>query len=159
MSNARTAAQQKIGYVNTDKILKKMPEYKGVQQQLNELSKQWRKKLAAMQQRIDTLKTAFNAKKLLYTDKVKARKQRNIQQLIKKHKQYLHQKFSPNGAYFKKQQQLLKPIQRRIYEAITTVANQNNIDFVFDRAQNPSLLFTRKQWNLNSDVLQQLNVR
>jgi len=156
--NACAMAQQKIGYVNTDKILKKMPAYNGIQKQLDIASKRWRSKLNAMQQRIDTLKARFNAKKILYSDKQKAQKKKKIHQLINKRKQYLHQKFGPKGAYFQKQKSLLQPIQRKVYKAISKVAKQRNVDFVFDRAKNPSLLFAQKQWNLNKDVLRALNI-
>jgi outer membrane protein len=152
------AAQQKFGYINSDKILEKMPEYTGVQQKLNTLSGQWKSKLQQMKQRIDSLQKQFEAKKLLFSDRRKAREKKKIQQLIEARKKYLHQKFGPEGAYFQKQKELLLPIQRKLYQAVSKVANQEGIDFVFDRAKNTSLFFVRKQWNLNKEVLQALNI-
>jgi outer membrane protein len=71
---------------------------------------------------------------------------------------FLNQKFGSEGEYFQKQQELLAPIQRSVYEAVTAVAQRQSIDFVFDRARNTSLLFGQKQWNLNEDVLQELGI-
>ena len=151
-------AQQKIGYVNTDVILQQIPEYDGVQQQLSVISEDWRKELEEMEQKIDTLKEEFKAKEILYSDKVKAEKQQQIRELEQARKQYLNQKFGPEGEFFQRQKKLLEPIQRMVYEAITAVSQRQNIDFVFDRAQNSSLLFGRKQWNLNKEVLQELGI-
>ncbi len=156
--NTSAAAQQKFGYINSDKILKKMPEYNGIQQKLNTLSSQWKVKLAQMKQRIDSLKKQFKEKKILFSDQRKKREKQKIQQLTSQRKQYLHQKFGPEGAYFQKQQKLLLPIQRKLYKAVSKVADQKKIDFVFDRAKNTSLFFARKQWNLNKDVIQALNI-
>jgi outer membrane protein len=156
--NTNAAAQQKFGYINSDKILKKMPEYTGIQQKLNTLSSQWKEKLNRMKQHIDSLKKQFEAKKLLFSHQRKAREKEKIQQLTEARKRYLKQKFGPGGAYFQKQKALLLPIQRKLYRAVSTVADQKGIDFVFDRAKNTSLFYARKQWNLNKEVLQALHV-
>jgi outer membrane protein len=156
--NTSAAAQQKFGYINSDKILKKMPEYKGIQQKLNTLSNQWKVKLTQLKQRIDSLKKQFKEKKILFSDQRKKHEKKKIQQLNKQRKQYLHQKFGPEGAYFQEQQKLLLPVQRKLYKAVSKVANKEEIDFVFDRAKNTSLFFARKQWNLNKDVIRALNI-
>jgi len=151
-------AQQRFGYINSDKILEKMPEYDGIQQKLNHLANRWQAKLKQMKEHIDSLKAQFEAEKLLYSDKRKTLAKQRIQHSIKQRKEYLQNKFGPNGSYFKKQQQLLKPVQRKLYKAVAKVAKQENIDFVFDRADNTTLFFVREQWNLNKEVLQQLQV-
>lgn len=152
------AQQQKIGYVNTDLILNEIPEYQGVQQQLLVVSQQWRDQLQQMQQEIDELKDDFEAKEILYTDEIKNEKLSQIEKKQQAREQFMEQKFGAEGDYFKKQQELLEPIQRNIYEAITSVSNRGGFDFIFDRAKNSSLLFGRKQWNLNEDVLQELGI-
>ena len=156
--NTEARAQQKIGYVNTDIILNEIPEYEGIQQQLRVVSEQWRADLEKMQEEINQLEEDFEANEILYTDDVRRKKEQKIEQKKQARKEYLEQKFGPEGEYFQKQQELLKPIQRNIYEAITAVARRGNYDFIFDRAQNASLLFGEKQWNLNQNVLQELGV-
>lgn len=158
LSAEADAQQQKIGYVNTDTILNEVPEYQGIQQQLRVISEQWRAELAKMQQEIDGLKEDFEAKEILYTDEVRQEKQRQIEEKQRARQQYMEEKFGPEGEYFQKQQELLKPIQRNIYEAIAAVARRGDFDFIFDRAKNSSLLFGQKQWDLNQDVLQELGV-
>lgn len=152
------AQDQKIGYVNTDVILNEIPEYKGIEQQIRVIGEQWRAELEQMEQEIDTLREEFEAKEILYTDEIRQEKQLQIKQKQQARQQYVEQKFGPEGDYFKKQQELLEPIQRNIYEAVTVVANRGDFDFVFDRAKNSSMLFSQKQWNLNEEVLQELGV-
>jgi len=154
-----TAAQdQKIGYVNTDQILSQMSEYQGIQEQLSTISSEWNKQLDKMEQEIEQLKEDFKAKEILYTEELKKKKQQEIQNKIQKRQQYLDEKFGTKGEYFQKQRELLEPIQRKVFKAINKVANDQNFDFVFDRAQNSNMLFGEQEWNLNEEVLQELGI-
>lgn len=155
---ATAQAQQKIGYVNTDTIMEQIPEYQGIQQQLTIISDGWRQELQTMEQQIDSLRNEFESKEILYTDEQRAEKRQELQTRIQQREQYLNDKFGPEGAYYQKQQELLEPIQRRIYEAITAIAQREGFDFIFDRARNTSLLFGQNQWNLNEEVLRELDI-
>ncbi|MGD8428631.1 MAG: OmpH family outer membrane protein [Balneolaceae bacterium] len=152
------AQEQKIGYVDTDYILSNMPEYQGVQQQLRSISSDWNNKLEQLKDEIDQLKEDFQAKEILYTDELRAQKQQEIQDKIRQRQQYMDQKFGEKGEYFQKQKELLEPIQRKVFNAINTVAQRQNFDFVFDRAQNSNMLYSLQKWNLNDKVLQELGI-
>ncbi|MDZ7682424.1 MAG: OmpH family outer membrane protein [Fodinibius sp.] len=158
ITTSATAQDQKIGYVDTDYILSQMSEYQGIQQQLSSISSEWNTELEQMQQEIDQLKEDFQAKEILYTDELKKKKQQQIQNKIEQRQQYLDQKFGADGEYFQRQKELLEPIQRKVFNAINSVAEQQNFDFVFDRAQNSNMLFGVEEWNLNDEVLQELGV-
>ncbi len=145
--------------MNTDQILTQMSEYQGIQQQLSTISSEWNKQLDKMEQEIDQLKEDFEAKKILYTEELKKQKQQEIQNKVQQRQQYLDEKFGANGEYFEKQKELLEPIQRKVFDAINKVANDQNVDFVFDRAQNSSMLYGEQEWNLNKEVLQELGIR
>jgi len=153
-----TAQDQKIGYVNTDQILAQMSEYQGIEEQLSTLSSEWNKQLDKMEQEIEQLKEDFEAKEILYTEELKKQKQQEIQNKVQQRQQYLDEKFGAEGEYFQKQKELLEPIQRKVFEAINKVANDQNFDFVFDRAQNSNMLFGEQEWNLNNEVLQELGI-
>lgn len=152
------AQDQKIGYVDTDQILSRMSEYQGIQQQLSSISSEWNSKLEEMKQEIDQLKEDFQAKEILYTEELKQQKQQEIQNKVEQRQQYLDQKFGAKGEYFQKQKELLEPIQRKVFKAINTVAEEQNFDFVFDRAQNSNMLYGVNKWNLNDEVLQELGI-
>src|SRR5699024_11769746 len=68
------SAQQKVGYVDTDYILDRMPEYEGIQQKLNAISVEWKQQLDKLDAEIEQLKADFEAKKVLYTEKQKEEK-------------------------------------------------------------------------------------
>lgn len=152
------AQDQKIGYVNTDYILSNMSDYEGIQQELRKISAKWNAKLEEMKKEIESLKEDFQTKEILYTDELRAKKKREIQNMVKQRQEYLDQKFGAKGEYFTKQKELLEPIQRKVFQAIDTVAKREGFDFVFDRAQNSNMLYSVQEWNLNDEVLQELGI-
>ena len=153
-----TAQDQKIGYVDTDYIMSQMSEYEGIQQQLSSISAEWNTELEKMESEIDQLKEDFEAKEILYTDELKKQKQQEIKNKVQQRQQFMDQKFGADGEYFQRQKELLEPIQRKVFKAINTVAEEQNFDFVFDRAQNSNMLFGVEEWNLNQEVLQELGI-
>lgn len=152
------AQEQKIGYVDTEYILSQMSEYEGIEQQLSSISKEWKNELEELEQEIEELQEDYQSKEILYTDEQKAKKKQEIQDKVEEREQYLDQKFGAEGEYFQKQKELLEPIQRKVFEAVNVVAQNQNFDFVFDRAQDTNMLYGGDEWNLNDEVLQELGI-
>lgn len=157
-AGAAEAQQQKIGYVDTDLLVSQIPEYQSVQQQLSSISQQWRQELDQMQQEIEKLKEDFEAREILYTEEIRKQKEQELNNKIQQRQQYLEQKFGSNGEYFEQQKQLLEPIQRRVFEAISRVAERDGFNFIFDRSQKTDILFAQESWNLNDEVLLELGI-
>lgn len=153
-----TAQDQKIGYINSDEILEKMPEYEGIAQRLDLVSQGWKEELERMDEEIDELQKEFEAKEILFTEEVRAQKKKEIESRIAAREQFLQAKFGPEGEYFKKQKELLEPIQRLVLDAVNTVAETDGFDMIFDRAGDVRLIFTREEWNLNNEVLLELGI-
>jgi len=149
---------QKIGYVNTDEILPKLPEYEGISQRLNVISQNWQDEIDQMEEEIATLKKEFEAKEILFTEDIRNQRKLEIEELQKKKKAFIKSKFGPEGEYFKRQKELLEPIQRVVFDAITVVAERNGFDFIFDRAGDVSVIYSRQEWNLNDEVLLELGI-
>lgn len=150
--------QQKVGYVDTDHILANMSEYQGVQQQLASQSSEWNKELAEIEKEIEKLKEDFQAREILFTDKLRKEKQQEIDRKVEQRQQFLDNKFGVEGEYFQLQRKLLEPIQRKVMDAVTTVARREGFDYIFDRAENSDMLYANSEWNLNDRVLQELGI-
>lgn len=156
--SSAVAQQQKTGYVNTDLIISRVPEYQSIQQKLQSLSREWKSELNEMELEIDQLKEDFASKEILYTEEIRKQREQEIQSKIRLREQYMDQKFGPEGDYFQRQKELLEPVQRRVFEAIAVVAEREGYDFVFDRAHDTTLLFAGSEWNLNEEVLLQMGI-
>lgn len=157
---ATTAAQdQKIGFIDSDYILSRMPEYAGLEQRMRAINEEWRQEIEEMDLEIQRLEREYVAREILYTDEVRTQKQSEIETLKRQREQYVNSRYGPEGEYFKQQQLILEPLQRRIMEAVETVSTRDNFDFVFDRSGDFLFLYARSQWNLSDDVLLELGVQ
>ncbi|MEX2403222.1 MAG: OmpH family outer membrane protein [Balneolales bacterium] len=153
------AQNQKIGYVDTDYILSNIPEYEGIEQRLSGISQEWKDEIDEMQADIDALKQDYEAREILYTNEVRKQKEEEIKQKSQQREQFIDSHFGPDGEYFSRQQELLKPLQQRILEATNNIADRDGLDFIFDRSGDYMLLFARQSWNLSNEVLLELGIQ
>jgi outer membrane protein len=153
------AQPQRIAYMDSDYILSRMPEYTGLDQRLRTSVQEWNQELTAMKAEIDRLEQEFNAREILFTAEVRQQRLADIQTKKRAREQYEQARFGPEGDYFRQQQQLLEPIQRRVMLAIEKIAQRDGYDFVFDRSGDYLFLYTRSQWNISDEVLLELGIR
>lgn len=153
------AQDQKIGFIDSDYILSRMPEYSGLEQRMRAINEEWRQEIEEMDLEIQRLEREYVAREILYTDEVRTQKQNEIETLKRQREQYVNSRYGPEGEYFKQQQLILEPLQRRIMEAVETISVRDNFDYVFDRSGDFLFLYARSQWNLSDDVLLELGVQ
>ena len=158
VSGSVHAQDQKIGFFESDLILSKLPEYAGVEQRLQLISDGWKQEITDMETEINDLEEDYKAKEILYTEEIRAEKQREIQQKKKAKDAFLNQKFGPNGEYFQSQDELLEPIMRQVFTAVREVATKQGFDFVFDRSGDIYMVFARNEWSLNEAILLELGI-
>ncbi len=159
ITSVATAQQsQKLGFIDSNIILERMPEYSGIEQRLNLLSQTWRDELRRMDEEIKELEEDFETREILYTEDI--RQQRLAEILAKKNERnrYLEEKFGPEGDYFKQQRELLEPIQRKIFDVLNRIAIRDGYDFVFDRSEDFRILYARPEWNLTEEVMLELGI-
>lgn len=64
--------------------------------------------------------------------------------------------FGPEGELFKKREELMKPIQDEIYNAVKVVAEENGYAVVVDRASASSIIFATPRIDVSNEVLAKL---
>ncbi len=154
-----SAFSQKVAYVDTEYILGNIPEYKEAQDELDKLSIEWQKQLERRYAEIDKMYKNYQAEQILLTEDMKTKREDEIVKKEKEAKEYQKLKFGVNGDLFKKRQELVKPIQDKIYKAIHEVANASGIDIVFDKASALTMLYTNPKYNKSDAVLKKLGYK
>ena len=109
---------QKFAYVDSQFILENIPEYKQAQQQLDDLSYDWQEEIEKEYAEIDKLYRAYQTDKVLLTDKMRQTREDEIIEKEREVKELQQQRFGTEGDLFKKQEELIRPIQNQIYNAI-----------------------------------------
>ncbi|MEO8884730.1 MAG: OmpH family outer membrane protein [Mucilaginibacter sp.] len=150
---------QRFAYVNSDYILKHMPEYVSAQKQLAALSEQWQKEVDARFQEIDRLYKAYQADQPLMTPDMKKRREAEIVEKEKLAKDFQVQKFGPDGELPKRSTATIKPIQDKVSKAIQAVAESENLDMIFDKNSDVIMLFANPRYDKSDEVITRLGLK
>ena len=143
----------KFGYVDTEYILGQIPEYKAAQTELDKTSAQWQKEIELKFAEVEKLNKAYQADAILLTDEMKKKREQEIAIREKEAKDLQKQKFGVDGELFKKRQELVKPIQDKVYNAIKSVAEKSGLGFIMDKSGQVSILYANAKYDKSDDVL------
>lgn len=149
---------QRFGYIDTDFILGKMPEYKKAQEEINRLSELWEKEILAMQKGIESMYSSYKAEEVLLTDEMKKERVDAIRKKETELKEYQKKVFGFEGLLFLKKQELIKPVQDKIWDAVEKMAKQNNLAIVFDKAAELVMIYTDPRYDYTDFVLEELGL-
>ncbi|MBS1502113.1 MAG: OmpH family outer membrane protein [Bacteroidetes bacterium] len=150
---------QRFAFVDSDYILKHIPEYAAAQKQLAALSDQWQKEVDNKSQEIERLYKAYEADKVLMTADMKKRREAEIASKEKEVRDFQREKFGPDGELAKKSDALIKPIQDRLAKAIQAVAESEDLDMVFDKNSEIMMLYANPRLNKSADVIVRLGLK
>ena len=151
-------AQQKIGYVNSDYVLEQMPEYATIQQQLDRIAQTWQDALDQTEEDLDGQFREYQARELLYTNEERQRRRQEILQAEEALERLRVKYFGPEGDIFLQQEQLMRPVQEKILQAINEVADSEGYDYIFDSSGEFLFMFKREQYDVSIEVLQELGI-
>jgi outer membrane protein len=150
---------QKYAYVDTQYILDNISEYKASLQQLDQLSVNWQKEIEAKYANIDKLYKDYQAEQILLTDDMKKKREAEITTKEKEVKEFQKQKFGYEGELFKKKQELIKPIQDKIYNAVKKMATDQSYAVIFDKSSDLIMLYANPKYDKSDEILSALGYK
>jgi len=151
-----TLSAQKYAYVDTDYILNSVTEYTAAKKELNSISVKWQKEIEEKIAEVDKMYTDFQVEKILLTDDLRIKREEEILKKEKEVKDLQMKRFGTDGDLFKKQQELIKPIQDKVYNAIMELAESKGIGMVFDKAGTTTVIYSQAKYNISDDVIRQM---
>jgi outer membrane protein len=149
---------QKYGYIDSDYILANVPEYAEAKDKLNKLAERWTKEIEDRYDVIKLKKENFAREEVLLPAEERTKRKEDIEKLETEAMEMQKMRFGVSGDYFQKRQELIKPIQDRVYDAMQKVASKRNYTFVFDKANQSNLVYADGKFDLSDDVLKELGV-
>ena len=153
------AFAQRFAYVDSEYILKHVPEYASAQKQLGALSEQWQKEVDAKYGELDRLYKAYQADQVLMTADMKKRREEEIVEKEKAAKDFQRQKFGPEGELPKRSTSVIKPIQDKVSKAVQAVAESENLDWIFDKNSEMIMLYANPRYDKSADVIIKLGLK
>ena len=150
---------QRFVYVDSEYILKHIPEYNSAQKQLDALSDQWQKEVDAKFADIEKLYKAYQADQVLLTDDMRKRREAEIVEKEKQAKEFQRQKFGFEGELFQQRSRLIKPIQERVAKAVQALAEDQQLDVVFDKGSDVTMLYANARLDRSNEVITRLGYK
>ncbi|MHC1702663.1 MAG: OmpH family outer membrane protein [Tenuifilaceae bacterium] len=151
-----TLMAQKFAFVDSDYILKKIPSYKSAQDQLDKLAAQYQKEIEDKYADVDKLFKDYQAEKVLLTEEMKKKREEDIIAKERQVKDLQMKYFGKEGLLFKKREELVKPIQDQVFNAVKEIAAEGGYAIIFDAAASPNMLYTNPRYDKSEEVLQKL---
>jgi outer membrane protein len=152
------ANAQKFGYIDSEFILSKMPEYRKAQDEIDQLSAGWQKEVEDMQKKVEGLYSAYQAEQVLLTEEMKKGRQEEIKKKETEMKEYQKKVFGFEGLFFLKKQELIKPLQDKVFDAVEKVAKTNRLAIVFDKSGELVMIYTDPRHDYTDFVLEELGL-
>jgi len=153
------AFAQRFAFVDSEYILRHVPEYTAAQTQLKTLSDQWQKEVDARFQEIDRLYKAYQADQVLMTADMKKRREAEIVDKEKAAKDFQRSKFGPDGELAARSTQLIKPVQDRVAKAVQATAEAENLDMIFDKNSEVMMLYANPRYDKSADVITRMGLK
>lgn len=150
---------QKYAIIDTRYILDKMPDYKLAQQRLDSIAAGWQKDIDAKQTELDNMYKAYDAEQVMLSDDLKKKREDQLFNKEKELRDLQRKRFGFEGDLFKKRQELVKPIQDKVYNAVQRIAVSRGYDFVLDKSEGITIIFADPKLDKSEDVLRELGVK
>jgi outer membrane protein len=154
-----TAFAQRYCVIDTKYILDNVPDYKEAQGKLDAVAEQWQKEIDAKFLEIDKMYKSYQAEQVMLTDELKHKREEEIIAKEKEAKDLQKKRFGYEGDLFKKREELVKPIQDKVYNAVQKLAAQRMYDFVLDKSGGITVIFSDPKLDKSDDILRSMGIK
>ena len=154
-----SASAQRYAVIDTKYILDRMPEYKEAQQKLDLASEQWQKEIEAKQAQLDAMYRSFEAEQVMLSETLRRKREDELFNREKELRDLQKRRFGFEGDLFKRRQELVKPIQDKVYNAIQKLATERQYDFILDKSEGITVIFADPKLDKSDDILKALGVK
>jgi outer membrane protein len=150
---------QKYAVIDTRYILDRMPDYKAAQKQLDDIAAGWQKDIDAQQVELNNMYKSYEAEQVMLSDDLKKKREDQLFNKEKNLRELQRKRFGFEGDLFKKRQELIKPIQDKVYNAVQRMAVNRGYELVLDKSEGITIIFADPKLDKSEDVLRDLGVK
>lgn len=144
---------QKFAYVDSEYILSNLPEYTQAKFQLDLVAKKWQQEIQDKNSALDKEIKAYDAEKVLLTEDMRLKREQELEEKRQAILDLQKKRFGKEGDLFKKQQELIKPIQDKVYDAIKEYSDNKTLGIVFDKAGATTIMYASAKFDISDQVI------
>ena len=149
----------RLAYIDMDEILENVDEYSTASSLLEKNVEEWKKDIEVRKMELQGREEQLQAEKVLLTQELIEDRQKELDIFRKEIVDLQNKYFGPKGEYIEQKNKLLKPIQDQVLSIVRQIAQERKYDFVFDRSSDLVMLYSSKNYDISSLVLQRINTQ
>lgn len=150
---------QRIAVVDITDVLQSLTDYKTAERDLDKLASEWRQDIAQEYDKIKSLYNKYQAEQVLLSDEVKTQREEEIMTKEEKVRELQKRKFGPEGELFLRRQEMISPIQDKVFAAIQDLADDRGYDLILDKNSSTGILFASEEYDKTATLKQKLGIR
>jgi outer membrane protein len=148
---------QQVAVVDVSKVLENVPDYRQAQRELDNIAAGWQQEISAEYDKIRSMYNRYQSEQVLLSDEQRSEREDEIMEKEKEVRELQRARFGPEGELFRKRQELVAPIQDRVYSAIEEYANSRGFDIIFDKSSEAGLIFVGDRFDKTEDIIRRIN--
>ncbi|MFN8250549.1 MAG: OmpH family outer membrane protein [Ferruginibacter sp.] len=156
---AFSASAQRYAVIDSKYILDKMPEYKEAQKKLDQFSELWQQEIDQKETLVNKMLKDYDAEQVMLSDELKKKREDELYNKEKELRDLQKKRFGFEGDLFKKRQELIKPIQDKVFNAVQKMAVDRQYDFILDKSEGITVIFADPKLDKSDEVLRNLGVK
>jgi len=156
---ATAGYSQRFAYIDTDFIMENIPDFKAAEEEIERVSSQWQEEIEKMFADVEQMYREYQAEAPLLPEEMRRRREEGIIERERQAKELQMKRFGREGDLFAKRQELIRPIQERVFRVVEELATSENYAIIFDKAGSMSMIFTDVRFDLSNEVLRRLGYR
>lgn len=150
---------QRYAVIDSKYILENIPAYKEAQTKLDQFSKMWQQEIDEKAAALDKMYQQYDAEAVMLSDQLRKKREDQIYNAEVQLRELQQKRFGFEGDLFKKREELIKPIQDRVYNAIQKLAAEKLYDFILDKSEGITVIFADPKLDKSDEVLKELGVK
>lgn len=157
MFMALSVTAQQVAVVDVSEVLENVDDYRQAQRELDNLSASWQQEIAEEYDKIKSLYNRYQAEQVLLSEEQRAEREEEIMEKEKMVRELQRTRFGPEGELFRKRQELVSPIQDKVFGIIQEYASSRGFDIIFDKSSEAGLIYVGENFDKTEDIIRRVN--
>lgn len=150
---------QKIAIVDINNVLESLEDYQLAQAEIDKVASEWRQEISQNYDNIKSLYNKYQAEQVLLSEEVKTQRENEIMEAEAKVRELQKRRFGPEGDLFLRRQEIVAPIQDKVFSAIEDFAADRGYDLIFDKSGSAGILFVGEEYDKTEDIRKRLKIK
>ncbi len=149
-------AQQKIGYIDSQKILGSYNRAQEIRNEFDSQVKEWKNEINRRQQELERLQKNLQSQSFMLTEEARLRKIEELQKKKAELENYISEIYAKDGKAESLNQELMQPLLAEIDTVVSEIAEEEEYSYILD-ASTGVVIYADDIYDITNRIIETLN--